>query len=173
MALSDNDIVDIVLKFEGGYVNNPNDHGGPTNFGITAADYGRWLGQAGPATPEQVQAMDIATAREIYQKWYIDGPGFGSIAPDGLKLILVDSGVLFGTVRSTIWLQQALGVTADGKLGLQTMAALNGNPRPDLLPRRVLGRRFIASASIAQNDTTQVTFLRGWANRAVSLLDYV
>jgi lysozyme family protein len=173
MALSDNDIIDAVLKFEGGYVNNPNDHGGPTNFGITAADYGRWLGQATPATPEQVQAMDRATARTIYQKWYITDPGFGGITPDGLKLILVDSGVLFGTGRATMWLQQALGVTADGKLGAKTSAALAGYATPNLLPRLVLGKRFVAIAGIVQNDTTQVTFLRGWTNRTVSLLDYV
>jgi lysozyme family protein len=173
MTMTDDQIIDAVLGYEGGYTDNPNDHGGPTNFGITAADYGRWLGQATPATPEQVQAMNVATARAIYQKWYIADPGFDAVTSDGLRLVLVDSGVLFGVGRATIWLQQTLGVAADGKLGAQTVAAIGAYATPALLPRRVLGRRFAAIAGIVQNDISQVTFLRGWTNRSVSLLDYV
>ena len=29
------DIIEVVLKHEGGYVNDPNDLGGETNYGIT------------------------------------------------------------------------------------------------------------------------------------------
>jgi len=171
--MTDDTIIDTILKYEGTYTNNLNDHGGPTNYGITAADYGRWRGKSAPATAEEVQAMDVATARMIYKKWYIEDPGFARVTDDKLRLVLVDSGVLFGTRRATIWLQQELGVLADGKFGDETMAALESYTQPNLLPRRVLGRRFGAIADIVKKDTTQITFLRGWINRAVSLLDYV
>ena len=171
--MTDDEIIDTILKYEGTYTNNPNDHGGPTNYGITAADYGRWLNKSTPATPAEVQAMDVATARAIYKKWYIADPQFDRVADDKLRLVLVDSGVLFGTGRATIWLQQALDVSADGKFGDVTAAALGHYGAPALLPRRVLGRRFGAIADIVQKDATQIRFLRGWINRAVSLLDFV
>src|SRR5262249_43654195 len=105
MAMTDDQIIDVILAYEGGFTNNPNDHGGPTNFGITAADYGRWLGRSTPASVDEVKAMDKDTARKIYQKWYIADPGFGNPMSDKLRLVLVDSGVLFGTGRATKWLQ--------------------------------------------------------------------
>lgn len=173
VAMTDDDIVNVVLKYEGGYSNNPDDHGGPTNFGITAADYGRWLNKDGPATADEVQAMTVDVARDIYKKWYIADPGFDKVADDKLRLVLVDSGVLFGPARATIWLQQELGVTADGKFGPDTGNALAAFPTPEALPRRVLGRRFNSVAQIVSSDHSQIVFLAGWTNRAVGLLDQV
>jgi lysozyme family protein len=171
--MTDDDIINLILKYEGGYTNNPNDHGGPTNFGITAADYGRWLRQTTAATPDQVRTMDVVTARQIYTQWYIKAPGFDQVADMNLRLVLADSGVLFGVKRSTIWLQSEVGAAADGTLGADTLRALAGYSAPNLLARRVLGRRFAAIADIVKSNATQVTFLRGWISRAVSLLDYV
>jgi lysozyme family protein len=171
--MTDDDIISIILRNEGGFTNNPNDHGGPTNFGITAADYGRWLGSRSPATADDVRAMPESVARQIYQKWYIADPGLGGVADDKLRLVLVDSGVLFGTARAIKWLQQEIGVSADGKFGPGTAAALANYPAPALLSRRVLGRRFNSVAQIVQNDRSQIVFLAGWINRAVALLEKV
>ena len=38
-----NDCLTRLLKDEGGYTNNPNDSGGPTNYGITLADYRKYI----------------------------------------------------------------------------------------------------------------------------------
>ncbi len=169
--MTDDEILSYVLKFEGGFTDNPNDHGGPTNFGITAADYGQFLGQATPASAEQVRAMTRQEAVEIYRTRYIARPGFGPIADGNLKLVLVDSGVLFGTGRATRWLQQALGVAVDGTLGAQTTAALAACADVAKLTRKVLGLRFCAIADIVAANQSQLVFLRGWVNRAAALLD--
>jgi len=171
--MTNDEIIDMVLKYEGGFTNNPQDHGGPTNFGITAADLGAWLGKNGPATADEVRTMSKDTARAIYAKKYIADPGFSRIVNDALRLVVVDSGVLFGVPRATQWLQQELGVTIDGHLGDETAAALATYSAPDKLARRVLGLRFAAIAGIVKKDPTQLEFLGGWINRAVSLLDYV
>jgi lysozyme family protein len=171
--MTDDDIIDVILKYEGGFTNNPNDRGGPTNFGITAADYGRWLGESAAATADEVRNMSQAVARQIYKKWYIADPGFDAVADDKLRLVLVDSGVLFGTARAAKWLQQEIGVTADGRFGPATTAALANYPAPAQLPRRVLGQRLKSIARIVAGDRTQAVFLAGWINRAVSLLDQV
>jgi lysozyme family protein len=117
--------------------------------------------------------MSVDTARAIYTRKYISDSGFSRIENDALRLIVVDSGVLFGVTRATKWLQEVLGVATDGRFGDQTTAALSAYGAPDKLARRVLGQRFAAIAGIVKNDTSQVTFLAGWVNRAVSLLDFV
>jgi lysozyme family protein len=170
----DNDqIIDLILQNEGGYTDDPHDHGGPTNFGITAADLGRWLKQPGPATAAQVQALDKATARAIYTSWYIEKPGFNQIADPQLRLILVDSGVLFGTARAVKWLQAVLGVQVDGNFGPKTLAAVQALASPDPIRRQVLGQRINQIAQIVSSDPSQLKFLRGWTNRATALLTYV
>jgi lysozyme family protein len=171
--MTDDEVIDIVLQFEGGFVNNPNDHGGPTNFGITAADLGRFLKQTTPATEDQVRKMTAEQARAIYRKWYIDEPGFSDVTSSALKLVLIDSSVLFGVGRATRWLQQALNMTVDGDFGDKTKEALDAVQDQTKLARKVLGLRLQAIANIVSKDTSQLVFLRGWINRAVTLLQNV
>jgi len=40
MLIEFEDIIEVVLKHEGGYVNDPKDPGGETNFGIAKALFG-------------------------------------------------------------------------------------------------------------------------------------
>ena len=171
--MNDDQIIDVILQFEGGFVNNQADRGGPTNFGITAAALGRWLGQSTAATIEQIHNLTVIDARKIYADWYIAKPGFAAITDGSLKLVLVDSGVLHGTARATKWLQQALNVAADGVFGNDTQSALDGCPDQVKLARRVLALRLRSIAGILAADTSQTIFLRGWVNRAATLLDYI
>lgn len=168
--MTDDQVLDYVLQFEGGFTNNPADHGGPTKFGITAADYGRFLGLPGPASAAQVSGMTREEAVSIYKQDYIAKPGFASVTDGTLKLVLVDSGVLFGTGRASRWLQQALKVGIDGVIGDETRNALAACPDQTKLARQVLGLRFGAIADIVANDHSQIVFLRGWVSRASSLL---
>jgi lysozyme family protein len=171
MPLTNDDIFDYILQFEGGYTNNSNDAGGPTNFGITAADLGRFLGLQGPATADQVRAMTRAQALDIYRSDYLTGPRFDQIADDSLRFVVIDSGVLFGTGRAGRWLPQALQVTADGIIGEQTLAALRACPDPAKLARAVLALRFCAVGDIVAGNPSQIVFLRGWLNRSATLLE--
>src|SRR2546421_8222803 len=57
-----------LLLSEGGYVNHPSDPGGPTNFGITLADYRRYVKADGTAA--DVRAMKVEEARAIYHAKY-------------------------------------------------------------------------------------------------------
>ncbi|WP_278002867.1 glycosyl hydrolase 108 family protein, partial [Bacillus thuringiensis] len=86
------DAITAVLANEGGYVNNPNDKGGETNYGITIA-VARANGYAGP-----MRDLPASVARQIYVKQYVAAPGFDKIAPVSIPVAaeLVDTGVNMG-----------------------------------------------------------------------------
>lgn len=150
-------------------MNDPADHGGATNFGITAADLGRWRSLGRVASVDEVRSMQVSEARDIYEKWYINDAGFGPIADQFLKWVAVDTGVLHGTKTSAKMLQQALGVTVDGVIGGQTMTALGGADTGHV-SRAMLSIRIRRYGAIVAKDKTQIRFLEGWINRATSLL---
>ena len=50
-----------VLQFEGGFVNNPKDPGGPTNLGVTQATLSGFLGRQ--ATIDEVKALTPEKSR--------------------------------------------------------------------------------------------------------------
>lgn len=163
------DIIERVLKSEGGFVNNPNDKGGATNFGITAARLGQWRKLGRAATVDEVRELTEAEAREIYEAWYVIEPRFDRIADAYLQSVVVDCGVLHGTGRAARWLQTALGVAVDGDLGDESLGALD-KADPVLVARRVLALRFKRIGEVVSKDKTQVVFLAGWLNRAADLL---
>lgn len=167
--MPDIDIINDILSREGKFVNDPADHGGATNFGITAADLGRFRKLNRVATVAEVKTMQVKEAQEIYQDWYITAPGFNRIEDAFLKSVLVDTGVLHGTGTSIKWLQQTLGVTVDGVIGQQTINALT-TAAASHVAAGILALRIRRYATIVKNDVSQLRFLEGWINRATSLL---
>lgn len=167
--MTNDDIIAAVLKHEGGFVNNPADRGGATNWGITQDTLSEWRKR--PATVADVEALTKAEAAQIYYALYILLPRFDKIADVRLRHLAVDSGVQHGTDRVIKWLQALLlGVTADGKLGPKTAAAINGED-PGRLFNRLLARRIRWYGSLISSVQTQATFAHGWMQRAASFLD--
>ena len=82
-----------LLAHEGGYVNHPSDPGGPTNFGITLADYRRYLESA--ATAADVHAMKVADANAIYRAKYWNAQRCDQLPP-GVDYSIFDYGVNSG-----------------------------------------------------------------------------
>jgi lysozyme family protein len=135
--MTDDDIIDLVLKFEGGFSDNKDDQGNwyttstgerrlaGTNFGITCAEIAKYLGK--DVTETDVRNFPKASAREIYAKAYIAKPGFETL-PDVIKAQVVDTGVNCGPGRAVTLMQTALNtlgykVAVDGGLGPKTRAA--------------------------------------------------
>lgn len=120
----------IVLGFEGGYVNNPRDPGGPTNLGITIATLSSWLGHQ--ATVQDVEDLTQASVAPIYQARYYN-PSHASDCPAGVDLIVFDEAVNQGVGRAITSLQRAADVVADGLFGPQTKAAVAAMSPIDLI----------------------------------------
>ena len=152
---------DALTSNEGGYVNNPKDPGGETNFGITVA-VARANGYKG-----QMRDMPKATAKAIYRAQYWLKQ-FDDM-PYAVAFQVFDGAVNSGVNRSIKWLQAAAGVTADGILGPVTTAALSKFDPVALATKYNAIRIYYLTSLPAWS-----TFGKGWANRiARNLLEAV
>lgn len=160
--------VDKIISREGSsYTNDPKDRGGPTKFGITQATLSWFLGR--PATPEDVKALDLATAKAIYEKRYILGPGFDKLPAGVLQSNIIDFGVMSGPHLAVMHLQEILGVPADGLLGPQTLGALQQADQ-SAVNKQLVQRRCLMAARLCKKDPNQLRFLVGWLTRFFSFL---
>ncbi len=131
MTLAVDNIIDHIIKVEGGYVNDPSDSGGETNWGITVA-VARRCGYTGA-----MKDLPREEAHRIYKQEYWLTPKFDEvhkIAPD-VAVKLFDIGVNMGTGRAIDFLQRVLNVfnnqqkfypdlVPDKKIGAKTLEAL-------------------------------------------------
>ncbi len=165
--MTNDDILDRVATVEGGFVDDPDDMGGPTNHGITLKTYSEYLGR--DATVDELKALTKDGARSIYRKMYIADPGFERIENMQLRWLLVDTGVNNGRARATRWLQEIVGATPDGKLGLVTATRVNIGDQKRLF-NMFLKRRFRAYAELVRAKHSQAVFIVGWINRACNFI---
>ena len=111
----------LVLKHEGGWANHPLDPGGATMRGVTQRVYSAWRKAQG--RPDQsVRYISDAELKVIYRENYWNVVR-GDDLPSGLDHPTFDGGVNSGPFRGAKWLQGALGVKADGLIGIATLQA--------------------------------------------------
>lgn len=167
-------MLDDILTREGGFVNNPADRGGATNYGITQATLGDWLGR--PASVADVQALTPNEAKQIYAKNYFTGPKLDQL-PDLIQPVMLDAAVNSGPGKSVKWLQTVLNnngygpLTVDGGIGPKSIAAANAAAAAmgtDLNKALIEIRRTFLQ-SLAQNNPSQQQFEKGWMNRCDAL----
>lgn len=75
--MTTDDLIDEILRKEGGYVDDPDDAGGATNFGITQDTLAAW--RKHPVTKDDVRNMSVLEAKAIYSQLYIQKPRFAEI----------------------------------------------------------------------------------------------
>ena len=150
-----------VLAHEGGYVNHPADPGGPTNFGITLAEYSAFKGRK--VTAADVRAMPLADAKAIYRGKYWARVR-GDDLPAGLDYAVFDYGVNSGTARAAKVLQRVCGLPDDGKLTDAVIAAVKARKATDLV-NRLCDERL----AFLQRLKTWPTFGAGWRRRVAEV----
>lgn len=136
-----------------GYVNDPYDAGGETKFGI-----------AQNANPEiSVRNMTWEDAKDIYyNKYWLAGKCH--LLHPRVAILHFDGCVNHGIRNASIFLQRALGVEQDGKIGPITIAAANSIDSQELC-RRICDIRHSFYQSIVRNKPSQARFLNGWLGR--------
>lgn len=171
-------LLDDLIAHEGGYVDHPQDRGGPTRYGITEA-VARSAGYMGA-----VSALPLAVARDIYRRRYWQAPKFDHVAArmPAVAAELFDTGVNMGPMVAVGFLQRALNVlnrggrdwadiAVDGEIGSRTLAALDGlarhrGARGEAVLVKALnalqGARYIA---LAEAQPSQESFVFGWLDQ--------
>lgn len=139
MGMSFDLCVEIVIKAEGGYNNNPYDPGSTTKYGISARAY--------PGTDIVNLTRDAAI--KIYRRDYWEKGKVESL-PSSIHLLYFDACVNQGIDSAVRCLQKAVGARIDGILGPDTRAAIQNTE----------SRALIALYAQARHDF--YTRLRGW-----------
>lgn len=160
------DIIDEIIRREGGFVDHPHDRGGATNYGITEQTLAVW--RDGPVTDDDVRNLTEEEAREIYAAQYISRPGYDRL-PEPLRSFMVDSAVQHGPARATRWLQGAVDVKQDGVIGPMTLHAYSIRD-PWHVYLGVLRRRLKFYGDIIAGNETQRVFAAGWFRRVAEAI---
>ncbi|HEY7551566.1 MAG TPA: glycosyl hydrolase 108 family protein [Hyphomicrobiaceae bacterium] len=158
-----------VLAMEGGYTEDPYDPGGPTNLGITLAEFARDKGVAVTADTfarlkAELKALPAATAARIYRTRYWE-PGRCPDLPPPLAFFHFDAAVNQGVGAAARMLQEAVGAAVDGVVGADTLARAAAQPVAGSLARYadIRRRRYRALATFWR-------FGKGWLARVDATL---
>jgi len=172
-----NDVVNEIIAVEAGYVNDPLDSGGETNYGITVA-VARNFGYDG-----DMRAMPVSIAKDIYIHKYWDAVNGDELARvcEAVAREIVDTGVNIGPRKAGVILQRSLNnmndrqnhyadIHVDGNIGPLTISALTSliDLRGSVIFVRVLnclqGYYYFELAERREKDER---FLYGWFNKRV------
>ena len=158
-------IVEITLFRETKEVNDPDDSGGYTKWGISSKSY-----------PDiDLHALDRDGAIEIYYNDFWKKPRIDSINDNGVAQKIFDCGVYMGSRRMVQILQKSINDTqryglpildTDGFLGFKTECAVNIHPNPKYLLERI---KVLTVKKICGFSNRK--YLTGWIIRAISDAD--
>lgn len=164
------EMIDALIKREGGFANHKNDRGGPTRYGVTEAT-ARAHGYNG-----SMKSLPKATAERIYSERYWDALGLDEIYDLAPRLAeeIFDTAVNMGTNIAAMFLQQALNVLGvrklveDAVLGPKTLAALRaflkarGGIGEWILLKLLDAYQAVRYAQLVKRDPKQRDFIVGW-----------
>tara|TARA_Y100001937_G_C7092344_1_gene318367 strand:+ start:802 stop:1296 length:495 start_codon:yes stop_codon:yes gene_type:complete len=154
-----NEIIEVVLHHEGGYVNDPTDLGGETKYGITKRFYPN----------VDIKNLTREEAKTIYHQDYWRRGKCDEVPPH-LRHIYFDMVVNFGQGGAVKVLQQAANsknkdkIMVDGGIGPNTLKAIQ-----NLEIDRVRAYRVLRFANLVIKKPEQEKFWVGWFRRAIEV----
>ena len=160
-----NKLLPIIAQWEGGWSDDENDHGGKTNRGITLET---WRNEG--------YDKDLDGDIDEYDLMMIDNGDFNMIVSrrwkwwkaDRIKNQSIANLVVDWTYNSGSWgikiPQRVIGVNPDGKVGNDTLNAINSGNQKDIFTL-IWNARFKFINDIVSRDPSQKRFLKGWLNR--------
>lgn len=143
-------------QIEGGYQNMQTDKGNyldgkniGTNRGITPKAYKEYYGKA--PSVEDMKNLTKEQAKEIYISDYIKKPKLDLIKDPAIRYAVVDFGINSGPATAIKQLQRVVGAGVDGKMGPNTIAAIE-NYEGDLVEDLTEARKNFVMSSKRINE---------------------
>lgn len=145
-----------VLSHEGGYVNDPKDPGGETQWGISKQSYPN----------VDIRSLKREQAIELYRRDFWQRVQ-GDKLPAAVAFQVLDAAVNHGIGNAVRWMQRAAGVADDGVIGPRTLAAISATSPADLV-LLFNAERLDFYAKLGTFDR----FGRGWTRRVAGNLRF-
>lgn len=146
--------IDELLLQEGGYVNDPQDRGGETKYGISKKSFPH----------VDIASLTVEEAKNIYRQVYWQ---FEAVESQAVANKLLSMSVHFGLSRAVRLLQSIVHVNNDGIFGAKTLNATNLQYPPILIQELRIASA-VRYAMIVSSDTSQLKYINGWMRRALS-----
>lgn len=150
-----------VLHHEGGFVNHPADPGGMTNLGCTKKVWEEWVGH--PVDEAAMRALTPADVAPLYKARFWDKVR-GDDLPAGVDYAVFDCAINSGPGRAAKFLQEVVGVAADGAIGPGTLRAVAA-----MAPASIVEKYNARRLGFLQSLPTWGTFGKGWGRRVTEV----
>ena len=175
-------IIEDILTQEGGYVDDPDDRGGATKYGVSLR-YVKGLGMEfdlnddGVVDSRDIELVTKADAAHVYRRDFFLRPRIDQL-PEKLWPQLFDISVNMGGHRAIEFAQKVANfwgadLTEDGRMGPQTRAGVElavkraGFPKFNNL---LVYHRQKFYVRLTEKRASQKRFLKGWLRRAEDFL---
>ena len=158
---------ELMIRHEGGFKLHTvaGDRGGKTYAGIAFNYHPEWAGwkllESDPENPELTRMV-----RDFYKANYWDKVKGDQISDQKIAESLFDFAVNAGVRTAAVLAQLVAGVTPDGIIGNQSVAAINQQQAAVFIPNFALAK-IARYARIVSKDASQGKFLLGWINRTL------
>jgi len=154
------DLIDRLMAREGGdkITRDPEDPGGTTKYGISQRAYPNL----------DIEGLSYDRARMLYINDYLLKTNIGQIKNELVKENVFDYAVHSGPAAAIKAVQKLTGQIQDGKLGPQTLKAIEDTPSQPLVS--ALGRERISYLiRQCQQAPRKLRYLNGWIMRILQL----
>lgn len=171
--------LEFTLKNEGGFVNDPDDAGHATNFGISAVTLSQYRKKE--ITVDDVKNLTKEEAAAIYFSFYWLPNRCSEIEQPAIAIAIFDASILFGVVTTAMYAQEAVNaakrasgreIEVDGVIGRRTLTAL-ATVDPVLFVRYFRTLLLQRIESIITKHPKNEKFRLGWNSRVDRFLNLV